>query len=815
MANYNVDIDVAVRGYNRVEQNLKKLDQLIGKPRTFEISPFINVRKFRREQQKLLKELRRTGVESAVAFQEAFEREMARNRRISSMTAGAGSRMLPAAAGPIALLPATAVGQFQRAANAAKVIDASFANAKRSIDSITNRLALPAGGGGIAGLLPPSGGTGGGGGGNIVPFGSGEFPFRGGRGGFRFAPDVTPGRNRGLFSRIDQNRRSAALTGGAFPLLFGGGFGQAAGGAIGGLYSGKLFGGLTVALQVAGMAVDSMVNSTIAFSSSLGETDTALQSMTERSLFSTKATQRRAEELQALGKTEELANLLTAELASTIGTEGVKAFKDLGDESSEFNILVNKLFISLQALVAGPLAGFLSLVNSVLGRDISEQTIRSLRESLQTPEGVAAFDKRVKELVGTETITRTLGQGEFETKEVLKTASLEQLGVLRQENIEGKFGETNLLANLIEQSKPPIKKPRPTKERESRAPQLQIELGLTERLNVLNRQILKAKQDEDPVREAALKREIALEEQAASIKEINLQKIPANEKDLEIKKLKLQTDQEIFEINHRLSVLKADQAEKNQKIIADLEGQGKLLQAQLDGRLEEEEIAQELAKLGRENKDLDLEKVRSILEANNALQKQVEIAEAIKGFYEQIGATIQSGIVDGIMSAVEGSKSLSESLAGVLRQLGGMFLNVGIGALGQQMGIPGFKPFAQGGYVSGPTPALIGEGGQGEYVIPENKMRESMARYSRGARGSAVIPETGASGTSSGGGGAAVAAPIDVRFNVERINNVDYVTAEQFQAGMRQAANQGAKQGEQQTLKRLQMSGSTRKRLGM
>ena len=85
---------------------------------------------------------------------------------------------------------------------------------------------------------------------------------------------------------------------------------------------------------------------------------------------------------------------------------------------------------------------------------------------------------------------------------------------------------------------------------------------------------------------------------------------------------------------------------------------------------------------------------------------------------------------------------------------------------------------AAGGYVSGPTHALIGEGGQGEYVIPESKMRESMARYSRGARGSAVIPETGASGTSGEGGGTAVAAPIDVRYTVERINNVDYVTAD-------------------------------------
>ena len=124
--------------------------------------------------------------------------------------------------------------------------------------------------------------------------------------------------------------------------------------------------------------------------------------------------------------------------------------------------------------------------------------------------------------------------------------------------------------------------------------------------------------------------------------------------------------------------------------------------------------------------------------------------------------------------------------------------------------------YAEGGYVSGPTRALVGEGGESEYIIPESKMRESMARYSRGARGSAVIPENGGgSGAMSEGGGTAVAAPIDVRYTVERINNVDYVTADQFQAGMRQAANQGAKQGEQQTLKRLQMSSSTRKRVGM
>jgi len=126
----------------------------------------------------------------------------------------------------------------------------------------------------------------------------------------------------------------------------------------------------------------------------------------------------------------------------------------------------------------------------------------------------------------------------------------------------------------------------------------------------------------------------------------------------------------------------------------------------------------------------------------------------------------------------------------------------------------GFKAFNQGGMVSQPTLGLVGEGGEPEYIIPQSKMRESMARYSRGSRGSGVIPSDGGS-SASGDGGTAVAAPIDVRYTVERINSVDYVTADQFQSGMQSAAAQGAQRGEQNTLKRLQMSGSTRKRIGL
>jgi TP901 family phage tail tape measure protein len=121
---------------------------------------------------------------------------------------------------------------------------------------------------------------------------------------------------------------------------------------------------------------------------------------------------------------------------------------------------------------------------------------------------------------------------------------------------------------------------------------------------------------------------------------------------------------------------------------------------------------------------------------------------------------------------------------------------------------------AEGGFVTGPTNAVIGEGGESEYVIPASKMNAAMSRYGRGARGEGVIA---GNGTTSEGGAPAAAGPvaIDVRYSVERINNVEYVTASQFQEGMRQAAQQGAAQGEQRTLRRLQQSPSTRKRVGV
>lgn len=217
---------------------------------------------------------------------------------------------------------------------------------------------------------------------------------------------------------------------------------------------------------------------------------------------------------------------------------------------------------------------------------------------------------------------------------------------------------------------------------------------------------------------------------------------------------------------------------------------------------------------------------------------------------------------EAFQSIINGSASAQEALAGMMKSIGENFVNmaaqiiaqqitmvilgtilkalgigVGLGSMGggggfgsftggsfgvEQVGqfsggplAAGITPFAEGGFVTGPTQALIGENGESEYVIPASKMSAAMARYSAGARGSSVIPAEGESGTMGGIATATMPSTIDVRYTVERINSVDYVTADQFQRGMSQAAAQGAKQGEQATLRRLQQSRSTRSRLGM
>ena len=89
--------------------------------------------------------------------------------------------------------------------------------------------------------------------------------------------------------------------------------------------------------------------------------------------------------------------------------------------------------------------------------------------------------------------------------------------------------------------------------------------------------------------------------------------------------------------------------------------------------------------------------------------------------------------------------------------------------------------FAEGGFVTKPTQATIGERGESEYVIPESKMSSAMGRYARGDRGDSVVKgATNAEGKSNKG-----KAVVNVNTGpVMRMNNKDYVTVNDMNSAL-------------------------------
>ena len=138
------------------------------------------------------------------------------------------------------------------------------------------------------------------------------------------------------------------------------------------------------------------------------------------------------------------------------------------------------------------------------------------------------------------------------------------------------------------------------------------------------------------------------------------------------------------------------------------------------------------------NKAFDLVKAKADAQAlqdqqdeNNA--KQEAALEKIKGLYQSIKDTIATGLVNAMQGLIDGTKTLGESLSGILRQLGSIFLQFGMknlvssifpSAKGNVFAQNKIVPFAYGGVVNKPTlfpmangMGLMGEAGP-EAVLP-------------------------------------------------------------------------------------------------
>jgi len=659
--------------------------------------------------------------------------------------------------------------------------------------------------------------------------------------------------------------------GAGFPLLFGGGAGSVIGGALGGL-TGSF--GAQIAFSAIGQQIDQFVAGVAAVGTALTSASGTVEMFREKNLFSSDAVKKHAFELEKQGRMQELATLLTKDLASQIGTNAVKSFQNLGGEVKEFLDSINHLFVAVGGFVAGPLAKLLDAINATLGGVSTNVEFQSLRDSLTGDakaefEAIIARERGVRELSNRERQRALMMEESVEPREGRLTTAVKErvlqdpaIAALRQTlNVTG---QTTLDDTLGFKDRAAEEQ----KRIDQRIAALQIEAAKIAEISAFKDRIAAAEAVGDTMLVIRLQGQQRLKEIESSRLEklikattqreqdaINLvaqaektAAIAQTEREISAEYLKRQNlfDDTVADLEHQLAISQATSEAERERLRIE-----KKLQELKKKGLEDSQVAQIgqlMGQISAENSPLNKFIKQSVESLNNLEQHAVQVAQGI-------GSAIGNSLVSGMQNLITGAQSVKEVFADMLKSIADVlakqaaqmiatYIAIGIARAFAGMGGEGADPnsaavgdvlqqggfttgnmadqasagtftFAEGGYVSGPTRALVGEGGQGEYIIPENRMRESMARYSRGARGSAVIPEAGGTGTSGEGGGTAVAAPIDVRYTVERINSVDYVTADQFQRGMQQAASQGAKQGEQQTLKRLQMSGSTRKRLGM
>lgn len=122
----------------------------------------------------------------------------------------------------------------------------------------------------------------------------------------------------------------------------------------------------------------------------------------------------------------------------------------------------------------------------------------------------------------------------------------------------------------------------------------------------------------------------------------------------------------------------------------------------------------------------------------DAITKPFEIAmQTMKG--------IVNSILNGIGNAIS---SVVNAINNVIKGANGALATLKLPQI-SYLPQPQLPKFAQGGVVDSPTLAMVGEGGEREYIIPESKMARASANYLGGMRGNAAIQSQGSSRPSS------------------------------------------------------------------
>jgi methyl-accepting chemotaxis protein len=160
---------------------------------------------------------------------------------------------------------------------------------------------------------------------------------------------------------------------------------------------------------------------------------------------------------------------------------------------------------------------------------------------------------------------------------------------------------------------------------------------------------------------------------------------------------------------------------------------------------------------------------------------------------------IVNQILNGIGSAIG---SVVNAINGVIRGANSALARLQLPQI-PQLPMPSIPRFADGGVVSGPTLAMVGEGGEPEYIVPQSKAGAFAANWMAGVRGPAAIPRFAEGGMVVPGG-----ASVSIQTGpVTQMDGTNFVTTEDLSAAVQAGVNQ--------TLSLLAGDSSVRRSLGL
>jgi hypothetical protein len=164
---------------------------------------------------------------------------------------------------------------------------------------------------------------------------------------------------------------------------------------------------------------------------------------------------------------------------------------------------------------------------------------------------------------------------------------------------------------------------------------------------------------------------------------------------------------------------------------------------------------------------------------------------AVRGIVNQILSGIGSaiaGVVQAVNNIIRGANQALARLR--LPQI-------------PQLPMPQVPQFAEGGVVSGPTLAMVGEGGEPEYIVPQSKASGFAANWMAGKRGGAAIPRFAEGGVVMPG-----SAQVSIQTGpVTQMNGTNYVTTQDM--------SRAVQSGVSQTLAMLRNDRGTRRAVGL